>query len=282
MTRRIVRAVVLLALVFAALSCPVHVHGASRESRIREALIVKLVGMIDSAYVDSVFSDPRFNIDSTIVHPRRIKAGYAFLFDSARVARGRAFLRDNRELLWRLYLVYGVEPEVLTAIFTVETDLGNFLGDHMVPNALYTNYCLARTAKKRAQWFKYLACFLRIAQEQGWDPFSIPSSYRGAFGYPQFMSCSFAYAVDWDGDGKIDLFSVGDGLASAANYLHINGWPNGPKEKTLRTYNRGRYGTAVLEFARLIRENVDITPAPLRMDPLRPRIEVSPVLVRWP
>jgi len=96
------------------------------------------------------------------------------------------------------------------------------------------------------------ACFLRTMREKKADPFVTMGSWAGAYGISQFMPCSYlAYAVDGNGDGIADLFSLDDAMPSIANYLRVHGWSEDELRQlaALRAYNRGSYGRAVLAYA---------------------------------
>ena len=84
--------------------------------------------------------------------------------------------------------------------------------------------------KPRETFFRSeLAEFLTLSAAEGWDPHERQGSYAGAMGVPQFISSSYrAYDVDFDGDGKRDLFeSMADVIGSVANYFSVHGWEQG-------------------------------------------------------
>lgn len=145
----------------------------------------------------------------------------------ARVEQGRQFLETHRELLARATQTYGVPGSIITAIIGVETFYGRITGKHRILDALAT---LAFDYPPRSGFFKQeLAEFLVLGEAEGWDLLEKQGSYAGAMGVPQFISSSYRqYAVDFDGDGKRDLFdSMADVIGSVANYLSIHGWVRG-------------------------------------------------------
>ena len=83
-----------------------------------------------------------------------------------------------------------------------------------------------RAAERQAFFRRELAEFLRLCRDNGLDPAEVRGSYAGALGLPQFMPGSWRqYAVDFDGDGRIDLFaSPADAIGSVAHYLAEQGW----------------------------------------------------------
>jgi membrane-bound lytic murein transglycosylase B len=120
--------------------------------------------------------------------------------------------------------VYGVPEQVVTAIIGVETIYGRRTGDFRIIDSLYT---LGFEVERRAQFFRgELEHFLLLSRENGFDPLSVKGSFAGAMGVPQFISSSYrSYAVDFDGDGRVDLWnSLADVVGSVANYLKIHGW----------------------------------------------------------
>ncbi len=144
-----------------------------------------------------------------------------------RIDQGREFMREHAELLERATATYGVPANIITAIIGVETFYGRITGSHDVLDSLAT---LAFDYPPRSTFFRSeLAEFLTLSAAEGWDPHERQGSYAGAMGVPQFISSSYrAYAVDFDGDGKRDLFdSMADVIGSVANYFAVHGWKQG-------------------------------------------------------
>lgn len=144
-----------------------------------------------------------------------------------RVSSGVAFWRANADTLARAETEYGVPAEIIVAILGVETVYGRNTGKYRVIDALAT---LAFDYPRRAPFFRgELREYVLLAQEQGWSPPGPKGSFAGAMGVPQFMPGSYRqYAVDFDGDGKIDLWhDSADVIGSVANYLARHDWLNG-------------------------------------------------------
>ena len=141
-----------------------------------------------------------------------------------RIRKGRACFRSNRQLLNQVSTQYRVDPQVILAIWGVETDYGNIRGDWPVLSSLAT---LAHSGH-RADFFKdELIAALKILEAGDIASGSMLGSWAGAMGHGQFMPSSFQqFAVDNNGDGKRDIWSDDpeDGLASIANYLAKHGW----------------------------------------------------------
>jgi len=146
-----------------------------------------------------------------------------------RVAGGVAWWRTNEDALARAEAKWGVPPEIVVAIVGIETHYGRLTGSFRVIDALAT---LAFDYPRRAPFFRgELKEFLLLAREQGFAPLVPKGSFAGAMGVPQFMPGSFRrYAVDFDGDARIDLWGSGaDVVGSVANYLARHDWqPGGP------------------------------------------------------
>jgi membrane-bound lytic murein transglycosylase B len=151
------------------------------------------------------------------------------------IAAGVAFWQANQDALLRAEREYGVPPRIVLGILGVETIYGRNTGGFRVLDALATlSFDYPKEHPRREARVVYfrgeLAQFLALAKQQGRDPASIKGSYAGAMGLPQFMPSSWVkYAVDFDGDGKIDLWtSTSDVIGSVANYFKAYGWKADP------------------------------------------------------
>lgn len=150
-----------------------------------------------------------------------------FLTD-ARIDAGIAFYRQHRALLQQIADQYGVAPEYIVAILGVETFYGRNTGRYKVLDALVT---LGLYYPPRAKFFRgELKTLLELPDNRLAGPLdTLTGSYAGAQGWGQFMPSSIRdYAVDADGDGRIDLKdSLPDIFASVANYFARHGWVRG-------------------------------------------------------
>ncbi len=145
----------------------------------------------------------------------------------ARIEGGMSFWRDNQAALERAQAEFSVPPEFVVAIIGVETSYGRVTGSYRVMDALAT---LAFDYPPRAAFFMgELTQFLLLATEESKDPLSLKGSYAGAMGLGQFIPSSYrAYAVDFDGDGRRDIWhNVTDAVGSVANYFDRHGWRSG-------------------------------------------------------
>jgi membrane-bound lytic murein transglycosylase B len=146
---------------------------------------------------------------------------------SKRSQRGKDFMEKYREPLARAEQEYGVPAEIITAIIGVETYYGRLTGKYSVFDSLTT---LSFDYPPRSNFFRReLKQFLLLSREEDIDFNDMTGSYAGAMGMPQFIPSSYRrYAVDFDGDGKKDLWhSVPDVIGSVANYFSMHGWQKG-------------------------------------------------------
>jgi membrane-bound lytic murein transglycosylase B len=230
---------------------------------------------LDRNYVQRIFADPRCQFLPDIVKRnatiRKEKlADYSHFLTAQTVNRGRQYLQEHRQTLNRAKERFGVAPEVIVAILTVETNLGNVTGKYPVVNVfasmgvMDTPEALARAGlgkeylgkvKKRASWARReLLTFLEYCRSHRLDPFQYSGSWAGAMGYSQFIPSSLASCgMDGSGDGKVDLFTHPDAIFSIANYLKRSGFKLGNQAsyaKAVYAYNHSHaYVEAVLTLA---------------------------------
>ncbi len=144
-----------------------------------------------------------------------------------RIANGRRALEQNHIALEQIEKTYGVEKEVVVAIWGLESAYGTFRGSDSVLTSLAT---LAYDGRRRDFFEAELLDALRILQAGDTVPARLTGSWAGAMGHTQFMPSSFQlYAVDFTGDKKRDIWGDDprDALASTAAYLRHFGWVYG-------------------------------------------------------
>ena len=165
----------------------------------------------------------------------------ARVLDPVRVEVGLAFWREHQESLRRASERYGVPQEIIVSIIGIETMYGRYTGNFRVLDTLAT---LAFDYPRRAEFFRSeLEQFLLLIRDQRLDPLGPRGSYAGAMGVPQFMPGSIRrHAVDFDGDGRIDLMrNVGDAVGSVASFLVNHGWRTGePTHFSVRLADESR------------------------------------------
>lgn len=214
-----------------------------------------------SDYVRRVFSDERAEFLPQVVKKiaylkKERPADYSHFLRPEVVAKGRRFLATHAGVLQEAERRYGVAKEVIVAIMTVESDLGQVTGKYPVFNVfaslavmdtpevisdLNLDPKLLDRLRRKAAWGRSeLAAFLSYCQQNRLDPFSIKGSWAGAFGYSQFLPSSLLRCgQDGDRDGRINLFCYPDAIFSIANYL---------KKAGFRLQDRSSWGRAVYQY----------------------------------
>lgn len=190
--------------------------------------------------LQTIFSQIKFNAKSVelikpapISKPKNWAAYRARFIEPIRINAGVKFWNKYAQELDRAEQQFGVPAQIIAGIIGIETIFGKNTGRFRVIDVLATlgfSYPDTHNKKPRMLFFRdELAQVLLFARESGIDPFDLLGSYAGAIGWPQFMPSSIReYAVDFDGDGKIDLRnSPVDAIGSVANYLSRHGWETG-------------------------------------------------------
>lgn len=180
--------------------------------------------IVDEAFRDIKYEPKIINYDRK--QPEFMKTFWNY-YDSAlkpeRVANGKIKLKQNAKLFYSVAEKYNVQPQILIAFWGMETNYGKYMGKHSIIPALIT---LAFDPRRSDFFTSELIKALQIVNAGHISIKSLKGSWAGAFGNFQFMPSTFmAYAVDGNGDGKIDLINnLEDAVNSAANYLSKMGW----------------------------------------------------------
>ncbi|WP_300925110.1 lytic murein transglycosylase [uncultured Desulfovibrio sp.] len=219
---------------------------------------------------------------------------YKGVVTAANAGLCRDFIAAHRAAFAAAEERYGVPPAIAASLLFVETRLGKVLGD--VPeNAFYTLASMAvstapadisdwlprlpgyrkhlpwltETMQKCADWaYRETRALVEHMLRDHIPPEALPGSIYGAVGLCQFMPSNIAtYGADGDGDGRVDLFSAPDAIASLAHYLARHGWRAGLSRERqhalLMTYNHSRtYANTILALSDLVSQ----TPAALNQD----------------
>ncbi len=145
------------------------------------------------------------------------------VFTDKKVKAARVAWKDNRRVIDRVSDAYGVQPQVLLALWGIESNFGLVQGNHSIIESLVT---LAYDGRRSAFFRAQLLDAMRIMQQENIRSAELLGSWAGAMGQVQFMPSSFLrYAVDYSADGKKDIWTNNaDALASMANYLKSEGW----------------------------------------------------------
>jgi membrane-bound lytic murein transglycosylase B len=211
-----------------------------------------------------------------------------FLTD-AHISNGVEFWRNNADAIQQASATYGVDPEYIVGIIGVETYFGKNFGKTCIFDALTT---LSFDTYRRSDYFKSeLENFLLMTRDEGFDPRKPQGSWAGAMGYGQFMPSSFRrLAVDFNHDGRRDVWHPKDAVGSVAHYFSRSGWqlhnpvtkPTGPANdpavielstyegsefwrvypnfKVIKKYNNSnKYAMAVHQLAQAIKQQYQQT-----------------------
>ncbi|MGH8455562.1 MAG: lytic murein transglycosylase [Stenotrophobium sp.] len=143
---------------------------------------------------------------------------YSRRIDDARVEGGVRVIREQAPVFARAEEIYGVPPAVIAAILGVETRYGRITGRIRVLDSLATQGFDHPT--RSAFFFDELTQYFVFCRDFGFDPAALRGSYAGAMGAAQFMPSNYRrLALDFDGDGRKDLWSLPDAIGSIANYF---------------------------------------------------------------
>jgi membrane-bound lytic murein transglycosylase B len=216
-------------------SAPVAVTYGGREDVMLFADAVAQRQQLDAPTVRDILRRARFipAVGKAIMPPpagaaKNWAAYRARFVEPSRINAGLAFWQTHAKWLDLAQERYGVPAEIVVGIVGVETMYGRHMGSFRVLDALATLAFDFPTGRKdRSPFFRdELEQFLVLTQREGVDPLSVRGSFAGAMGLPQFMPSSvIKYAVDFDGNGHIDLHkSHADVIGSVARYLADFGW----------------------------------------------------------
>ena len=188
---------------------------------------------VSAAVLGRAFSGVRYD-ENIIKHDRNqsefTKTIWDYLDSAAsetRIENGKEALQQQRGALDRIEARYGVEKEIVVAVWGLESAYGQFRGENNIIQSLAT---LAYDGRRSAFFEQQLIAALQILQSGDTTPGNMTGSWAGAMGHTQFIPTSYlSYAVDFTGDGKRDIWSEdpSDALASTAAYLAGFGWVKG-------------------------------------------------------
>lgn len=186
---------------------------------------------IDATIVNNAFSEVKFlkrSVKSDKAQPEFKLTLDTYLPRAVpdwKIEQARAAYKKHYQLLHKIGNEYGVQPRFIVALWGIETNFGRLTGHHNVISSLTT---MAYDGRREALFKKQLFAALTILEQGHIEQDKFIGSWAGAMGQVQFMPTSYLnYAVDYDGDGKKDIWNnYADVFASAANYLKTEGWDN--------------------------------------------------------
>jgi membrane-bound lytic murein transglycosylase B len=224
---------------------------------------------LDKGFVFQTFADSRNDFLPDVVRKiaflrKESPEIYQKFLQPAVVAQGRAYLSAHRADLQQAEARYGVAPEVIVAILTVESGLGNITGKYPVFNVFaslavmdapevvqevgLTGAQSDRLRKKAAWARRELQIFLEYCDLRRLDPYSFQGSWAGAMGYCQFLPSSLkSCGVSARGQGPVDLFSHADAIHSIASYLQKSGFQRQNRASWRRAVYRYNHSEAYVD-----------------------------------
>jgi soluble lytic murein transglycosylase-like protein len=226
-----------------------------------------LTSYLGSAGAATFLNDPRLHLDTSLApvnYATSTGTGFNYFSDSfgltsaAALKDGLSYRSKNWTHFKKARIRYGVDSYYILGILRLETYFGASAGRRSLPSTLYSIFVL-NPSRRNFAWTQ-LAVFLDLAKQSGADPFATKGSSAGAYGIPQFIPSSVSnFAVDGNGDGRVDLFNDADAILSVANYLRQNGWAGGTnKSKAIYSYNHDNgYVNAVLAYGNFIKQVVE-------------------------
>ena len=187
---------------------------------------------ISQKTIDITFKDVKF-LEQVIKYDRKqpefFEDTITYVSKRATVSKAKKakeLLKKNTHLFSEVENKFKVEKEILLALWGIETQFGKHVGKMDIISSLAT----LSYDKRRSDFFSsQLLTLLKLIDKKLIDPSKLYGSWAGAYGNFQFMPSTISnYAIDFDGDNKIELkTSLEDSLASAANYINKIGWKKG-------------------------------------------------------
>jgi membrane-bound lytic murein transglycosylase B len=232
--------------------------------------------LLNDPRAELVYADKTINIVAPSMSTRQRKGHQDLLqvfLKPERLEAAEKFAGEQRELLEKARAQHHVDPEVVVSILMWESKLGTITGDFVAFNSFTSQaffideandaaltdkaeraQLVAEKQKERVETIRArarrnLAVLVRTCKARGMDALSVKGSWAGALGFPQFMPATLRWAEDGDGDGKIDLFTFADSIASIARYLEACDYRKS-RQKAVWAYNHEQaYVDGVLAFA---------------------------------
>ncbi|MDR3554930.1 MAG: lytic murein transglycosylase [Syntrophobacteraceae bacterium] len=212
---------------------------------------------------------PMFHLVCSTMRTGRGTPNYSHFVAPSEIAAARRFIADHRNCFREEKAEYGVNPEIIAALFLVETHFGSFTGKTptlpvfasfaiMDSKANRDRVWWSISPQDRATWgrgafdkklldrsawaYRELCALFELQRTRGMRVASLKGSYMGAIGWPQFLPTSLVkYGVDGNGDRRVDLNNCEDAIFSTANYLRAYGWcearTRAQKEAVIYNYN---------------------------------------------
>lgn len=208
--------------------CPM-AHAGDFESWVQEFKQEAINSGVSAAVVDSAFS--QVNPNEEVVRLDQQQPENTITFDeyitkalnAPRIKKARELANQHLDILHDVSMRYGVPPQIIVALWGIESNFGRNTGGFSVIQSLAT---LAYEGRRAAFFRKELLAALKILETEHMSADYLEGSWAGAMGQCQFMPSTYLkYAIDYDGDGRRDIWeNEKDAFASIANYLVAEGW----------------------------------------------------------
>lgn len=249
----------------------------ARTAGLDSAFLIRVAGSFDAEFYDKAV---RINLTNYSNVP-----DYSGHYNRKSVKQVKAFMKENDSLLRAVQKKRGVSKEIISAILWIESRCGTTTGKFHVPSVFLSllladdstsielsvanvtkgktldslqmdsvHNQIALRARNKSTWaIKQLQALEAIDKRGVMNVTTLKGSWAGAFGFPQFIPSSYnSWAVDGNGDGVIDLYTLPDAAHSIANYLRSNGWTSKKdgQRKAVHHYNNSdAYVNAVFTLA---------------------------------
>ena len=264
------------------MAAQIYVPGSVKSTLRKQGISKKAI----QAYFKGPLKQVELGIILKNVTHKEVMADYRRFLKEKTLWETKSYLAKHKIVFNGIEKKFQVPREVVASILMIESSFGKNGGKHLVFSVYASLASLTdkgirgrvtkealrngediqstrfrkRIARKAKWGMKELICLIRLSEAGKIDPFHLKGSWAGAFGIPQFVPTSFeAYAVDWDGDGKVNLDELPDAAASAANYLHKHGWKGKIMRKkalrVIKTYNLSTpYATTVFKMSEKLKQ----------------------------
>jgi len=254
--KRLTKISACFAVAIAALAVPAHAQRCGSDGSGFSAWLGQMRSAAASAGISARTIDAALSgitYDANVVRLDRSQRSFKLSFEqfyarrvsSSLINRGHRLMQQHRATLQRVESRFGVPPEVLVAIWGLETNFGaDSSGKHSIIRSVAT---LAYDCRRSDFFRNEVMSTLKIIDRGDMSVSQMRGGWAGEIGQVQFLPSSyFKYAVDFDGDGRRDLVnSVPDMLASTANFLKAHGWragqswqPGAPNYAALQQWNK--------------------------------------------
>ena len=219
---------IILTLLFFTLYLPVNANDIGFNTWLEDFKIYALKNNISEATFDETMSDVKF-LPKVIKYDRfqpefyeDTKTYISKRTTQQKVKQGLSLHLKNKDFIDSIDNKFSVEKSLLLALMGIETNFGTYVGKMDILSSLST---LSYDQRRSAFFTNELITILQLVEAGTIDYKILYGSWAGAFGYFQFMPTTISnYAIDYDENNIIELKSIQDSFASAANYINKIGW----------------------------------------------------------